>query len=56
MADRRHLCIVGGGIMGLAHAWVAAPDVWVRTGPGGAGMTVSFGLTECGRQAAAERR
>ncbi|MFM1904062.1 MAG: hypothetical protein RLZZ440_1962 [Planctomycetota bacterium] len=28
MADRRHLCIVGGGIMGLAHAWAAADRGW----------------------------
>ena len=28
MADRRHLCIVGGGIVGLAHAWAAADRGW----------------------------
>jgi len=28
MADRRHLCIVGGGIVGLAHAWAAAEQGW----------------------------
>jgi len=28
MADRRHLCIVGGGIMGLAHAWAAVDRGW----------------------------
>ena len=31
MADRRHLCIVGGGIMGLAHAWLAAENGWRAT-------------------------
>jgi FAD dependent oxidoreductase TIGR03364 len=31
MADRRHLCIVGGGIMGLAHAWAAADRGWIVT-------------------------
>jgi FAD dependent oxidoreductase TIGR03364 len=31
MADRRHSCIVGGGIMGLAHAWAAADRGWKVT-------------------------
>jgi D-hydroxyproline dehydrogenase subunit beta len=28
MADRRHLCIVGGGIVGLAHACLATEQGW----------------------------